>query len=239
MATIEIERITKAYARGPGAVPALSGLSLNVDEGQALALLGPNGAGKSTVVRILATLSRPDSGRAAIGGFDVVGQAGQVRACIGVALQEVGLYPAGRVRQVLLHHARLFGLSRPAAARRCDEIIELAGLAKLAGQRVGRLSGGTRRRLDLGLALLHRPAVLLLDEPTGGLDPFSRREFWRELAGLRDGGTCILFASQSIDEAEQLADRVAVLNDGAIWRDDIPPAALREVWGSDDIAVAP
>jgi ABC-2 type transport system ATP-binding protein len=239
MATIEIDRISKTYGSGPGAVPALSGLSLSVDEGEALALLGPNGAGKSTVVRILATLARPDAGRAAIAGFDVVAEAGEVRARIGVALQEVGLYPAGRVRQVLLHHARLFGLSRPAAAQRCDEIIELTGLAKLTGQRVGRLSGGTRRRLDLGLALLHRPPVLLLDEPTGSLDPFSRRELWRELASLRDEGACILFASQSIDEAERLADRVAVLVDGTVWRDDIAAATLREVWGSDDVAVAP
>ncbi len=239
MNTIEIDRISKIYARGPGAVPALSELSLAVDEGQALALLGPNGAGKSTVVRILATLARPDSGSASIAGFDVVRQAGQVRTCIGVALQDVGLYPAGKVRQVLLHHARLLGLTRPAASARCDEIIELTGLAKLTGQRVGRLSGGTRRRLDLGLALLHRPPVLLLDEPTGSLDPFSRREFWRELARLRDEGTCILFASQSIDEAEQLADRVAVLVDGTVWRDDIPAALIRDVWGSDDVAVAP
>ncbi|MDX6609422.1 MAG: type transport system ATP-binding protein [Solirubrobacterales bacterium] len=239
MAAIEIDRISKAYARGPGVVPALSELSLEVDEGQALALLGPNGAGKSTVVRILSTLTRPDTGRASIAGFDVVGKAAQVRTCIGVALQEVGLYPAGRVRQVLLRHAQLFGLSRPAAARRCDEIIELAGLAKSSGQRVNRLSGGTRRRLDLGLALLHRPPVLLLDEPTSSLDPFSRREFWRELARLRDEGTCILFASQNIDEAEQLADRVAVLVDGAVWRSDIPVAAVRDVWGSDDVLVAP
>jgi ABC-2 type transport system ATP-binding protein len=239
VAAIELDGVSKAYARGPGVTPALSELSLAVDEGQALALLGPNGAGKSTVVRILSTLARPDSGRASIAGFDVVGQAAQVRTCIGVALQEVGLYPAGRVRQVLLHHARLFGLSRPAAARRCGEIIELTGLAKVSGQRVSRLSGGTRRRLDLGLALLHRPPVLLLDEPTGSLDPFSRREFWRELARLRDEGTCILFASQSIEETEQLADRVAVLVDGAVWRDDIPAALVRDVWGSDDVVVAP
>ncbi len=232
MATIELDQISKTYAKGPGAVPALSQLSLAVEEGQALALLGANGAGKSTLVQILATLSRPDSGRAAIAGFDTVDQAAQVRARIGVALQEVGVYPAGKVRQVLQHHARLFGLSRSAAARRSDEVIELAGLAKASGQRVHRLSGGTRRRLDLGLALLHRPPVLLLDEPTGSLDPFSRREFWRELGRLRDEGTCILFASQSLEEVEQLADRVVVLVDGAVWRDDIPAAAVRDVWSS-------
>ncbi len=239
MAAIELDRVSKTYARGPGVAPALSGLDLTVEQGESLALLGPNGAGKSTVVRILATLARPDSGSAAIAGFDVLGQAAQVRTRIGVALQEVGLYPAGRVRQVLLHHARLFGLRRREAERRCDEMIELTGLAKVSGERVSRLSGGTKRRLDLALALLPRPPVLLLDEPTGSLDPFSRRELWRELTRLRDEGTCILFASQNLDEAEQLADRVAVLIDGAVWRDDIPATAVREVWGSDDIAVVP
>jgi len=236
MATIELDQISKTYAKGTHAVPALSGLSLIVEQGQALALLGANGAGKSTLVQILATLSRPDSGHASIAGFDTVGQAAQVRACIGVALQEVGVYPNGKVRQVLQHHARLFGLNRSAASRRCDEMIELTGLTKAADQRVHRLSGGTRRRLDLGLALLHRPPVLLLDEPTGSLDPFSRREFWRELSRLRDEGTCILFASQSLEEVEQLADRVVVLVDGAIWRDDISAAAVRDVWASDVVS---
>lgn len=233
MAAIEVDDIWKSYARKHGATPALSGISLAVEAGQAMALLGANGAGKSTVVHILATLSRPDSGRTTLAGFDTVRDASRVRACIGVALQDVGLYPAGKVRQVLRHHARLFGLDRPTAARRGDEILELAGLTKVADRRVRHLSGGTRRRLDLGLALLHRPPVLLLDEPTGSLDPFSRREFWRELGRLRDEGTCILFASQSLEEAENLADRVVVLVDGVVWRDDISAAEVRETWSSD------
>lgn len=235
MAAIEIDDISKTYTRGEGRHPALSHLSFAVDYGEALALLGMNGAGKSTVVRILATLTRPDSGSARVDGFDVVKEAPEVRMRIGVALQEASLYPAGRVRQVLLHHARMCGLGR-AAARRCDEVIELAGLSSACNQRVQRLSGGTRRRLDLGLALLHRPPVLLLDEPTGSLDPFSRREFWRELSRLRDEGTCILFASQSIDEAEWLASRVLVLTDGAVWRDDLSAAEVRDVWWSDAVA---
>jgi ABC-2 type transport system ATP-binding protein len=230
---IELDQITKTYGKGSGAIPALSRLSLTVERGQALALLGANGAGKSTLVEILATLSRPDSGRATIAGFDTVEQAAQVRARIGVALQDVGIYPTGKVRQVLQHHARLFGLDRRAAARRGDELIELVGLTRAAGQRVDRLSGGTRRRLDLGLALLHRPPVLLLDEPTGSLDPFSRRELWRELGRLRDDGTCIFLASQNLEEVELLADRVVVLVDGTIWRDDIPGPTIREAWASD------
>lgn len=235
MATIELEEISKIYSKGVSSIAALSRFSLSVEAGEALALLGANGAGKSTAVRILSTLSRPDSGGARIAGFDAVAQAPQVRARIGVALQETGIYPAGRVRQVLRHHARLFGLDRPAAARRCDEILELAGLAKVANRRVQRLSGGTRRRLDLGLALLHRPPVLLLDEPTSSLDPFSRHEFWRELGRLRDEGTCILFASQSLEETEHLADRVVLMAEGTIWRDDVSVAAVREIWAGNAV----
>jgi len=230
---IQLDEVSKSYSGDNGSPPALSQLSLTVEAGQALALLGANGAGKSTVVHILATLSRPDSGRATIAGFDTVKQASRVRTRIGVALQDVGVYGAGRVRQVLRHHARLFGLDRSAAARRGDEVIELAGLTQVVGKRVHRLSGGTRRRLDLGLALLHQPPVLLLDEPTSSLDPFSRRDFWEELGRLRDAGTCILFASQSLEETEQLADRVTVLVGGVIWRDDISVAEVREAWSGD------
>jgi ABC-2 type transport system ATP-binding protein len=233
MATIQLDEVSKSYSGENGGTLALSRLSFTVEAGEALALLGANGAGKSTVVRILATLSRPDSGSARVAGFDTVQQAARVRARIGVALQSAGVYPSGKVRQVLYHHARLFGLDHSAAVRRGDEIVELAGLAGVTGKRVNRLSGGTLRRLDLGLALLHRPPVLLLDEPTGSLDPFSRRDFWHELGRLRDEGTCILFASQSLEEAEQLADRVIVLVDGFAWRDDVSAAEVRDAWSGD------
>lgn len=229
-ATIQLDEISKSYSKGDGSPPALSQLSLTVEAGQAVGLLGANGAGKSTVVHILATLCRPDSGRATVAGFDTVAGASRVRTQIGVALQDVGIYGAGKVRQVLEHHGRLFGLDRGAAARRGDEVIELVGLAQVTGKRVRHLSGGTRRRLDLGLALLHRPPVLLLDEPTSSLDPFSRRELWEELGRLRDAGTCILFASQSLEETEHLADRVTVLLGGVLWRDGLSVAELREAW---------
>jgi ABC-type multidrug transport system ATPase subunit len=229
---ISVEELSKRYLRGQGGTLALSNLSLEVERGEALALLGRNGAGKSTVVKILSTLIRSDRGHASIAGFDVVKQAPRIREVIGVALQEVGVYPAARVRQILTLHARLLGLDRAAATRRSGEIVEFAGLGQVTQQRVHRLSGGMRRRLDLGLALIHRPPVLLLDEPTDSLDPFSRQEFWAELARLRDHGTCILFATQNLEEAEFLADRVAILDDGVLWRDDTPATALREVWSS-------
>jgi ABC-2 type transport system ATP-binding protein len=235
MAMIEISDLSKRYAQGRLETVALAKLDLAVDGGEALALLGPNGAGKSTVVRILSTLVQPESGHASVANLDVVEHAPRIRERIGVTLQTVGLYPGGRVRQVLVHHARIFGLGRRVAARRSDEIIELAGLGGVADRRVDRLSGGMRRRVDLGLAFIHRPPVLLLDEPTDSLDPFSRREFWSEFARMRDQGTCILFATQDIDEAEQLADRAAILLDGTLWRGDIPPTAIREVWWSGDL----
>lgn len=230
MTGIEINELSKSYGKREQEMPAVTKLNLLVEEGQALGLLGPNGAGKSTVIRVLATLVRPDSGQAAIAGFDVVRRAPEVRERIGVSLQTAGLYPAGRVREVLAHHARLFGLNRVSALRRADEIIELAGLERVVARRVRHLSGGMRRRLDLGLALIHQPPVLLLDEPTDSLDPFSRREFWREFGQMRDQGTCILFASQDLEEAEQLADRVAFLVDGALRQDHIPPTAVRGIW---------
>jgi len=226
---IEIEKLSKRYGRGRDTMPALSALSLTVGKGEALALLGANGAGKSTLLRILSTLLRPDSGCAAIGGFDVVTQSSRVRETIGVALQDASLYPAGRVRQVFNLHARLHGLNRTSATRRASEIIERVGLEQVAERKVHRLSGGMRRRADLGLALIHRPPVLLLDEPTASLDPISRRELWGELARLRDGGTCVLLATQNMEEAEYLTNRVVVLVDGALRLDDTPAAAFREI----------
>jgi ABC-2 type transport system ATP-binding protein len=228
MAMVSIDSVSKSFSNRCVAAPVLSELSFVIEAGQALALLGANGAGKSTVIRILATLSRPDSGCATIAGFDTVKEAPQVRARIGVALQNVSIYPAGKVRQVVQHHARLYGLCRDAAVRRGNEIIELAGLTSVADMRVRHLSGGTRRRLDLGLALVHRAPVLLLDEPTNGLDSFSRREFWCELGRLRDKGTCILFTSQSLEEAKLLADQTIVLANGVASRVSTSAAKVRE-----------
>ena len=226
---IQIDRLSKRYGKGKVAPLALSELNLTVSRGEALALLGANGAGKSTLIRILSTLLRPDAGHAMIGGYDVVRHAAEVRETIGIALQEASLYPAGRIRQILNLHARLHGLDRAAATQRSSEIIELMGLNQVADRKVHRLSGGMRRRLDLGLALVHRPPVLLLDEPTAGLDPISRDELWRELDRLRNQGTCVLLATQNMEEAECLTDRVVVLVDGALWLDDTPAVAIREM----------
>lgn len=223
---IDIERLTKRY---PGSRPALLDLTLSAQSGETVALIGENGAGKSTLIRILATLLNPDSGRAEVAGFDLGKQAPEVRKSIGVALQDVSVYPAGRARRTLRLHAQLHGFSRAESSRRSNEITELLELGQVRDLRAHRLSGGMRRRLDLGLALIHRPPVLLLDEPTASLDPASREGFWDELECLRNEGTCVLMATQDMNEAERLADRIVVLVNGSAHLDGDPTVALREM----------
>jgi ABC-type multidrug transport system ATPase subunit len=229
---IEIEGLSKRYSRGESQAPALTEFSLAVRGGEAAALLGPNGAGKSTAIGILSTLIRADSGRASIAGFEVTAHPQRIRQAIGVVQQDTGLYAGGRVRQLLILHARLFGLSGT-AARRADELIELARLEDVAGHKVRQLSGGMRRRLDICLSLVHEPPVLLLDEATSSLDPISRQDLWGEFARLRDNGACILFASQDIEEVEWLADWVGVLEQGTL-KDVLPPSDVRRLWDRDN-----
>ncbi len=230
---IEIEALSKRYRQGGSTLPALSELSLVVEKGQAVALLGPNGAGKSTVIGILSTLVRADSGRAAVAGFEVATQPQRIREAIGVVQQGTSLYSKGRVRQLLVLHARLLGLSRAGSTRRADELIELARLESVAERKVRELSGGMRRRLDISLSLVHEPPLLLLDEATSSLDPVSRHDLWAEFARLRDDGTSILFASQDIEETERLADWVGLLVNGTL-KDILPPSSVRELWDEDD-----
>jgi ABC-type multidrug transport system ATPase subunit len=227
---IEAEGLSKRYRGRKFEALALSDFSLHVDEGQAVALLGPNGAGKSTVVGILATLVRPDAGRAFIAGFELSKRPAQVRQTIGLVQQDSSLYSAARVRQILILHARLFGLSPEAAGRRVDELIELALLQDVTELKVRQLSGGMRRRLDICLSLVHNPPVLLLDEATSSLDPVSRRELWNEFARLRDNGTCILLATQDTEETERLADWVGVLANGELQQ-VLPPSSVRAMAG--------
>ena len=175
---IFVEGVCKRY-RGSGAgVLALEDVSFAVAKGEILGLLGVNGAGKSTLVRILSTLLKPDSGTVRVAGHDVLREADAVRRSIGVAQQEVGLDDSRPVRSVLDLHARLYGLSRRDSARRIEELLEVLRLQGVADRRIRGLSGGMRRKVDLALALVHRPPIVFLDEPTFGMDPPSRREFW-------------------------------------------------------------
>jgi ABC-2 type transport system ATP-binding protein len=197
-----------------GETQALDGLDLEVEAGTVLGVLGPNGAGKSTAVRILTTLTKPDSGAARVAGFDVVSEQGAVQRSIGVVAQQATLDEMLTGSQNLVMLGRLGGLSRRAAAARSQELLEDFGLAEAGGRIVKGYSGGMRRRLDLGAGLIMRPPVLFLDEPTTGLDPSSRTRMWEVIRNLVGGGTTLLLTTQYLDEADELADRIVVIDHG-------------------------
>ncbi|MEV6035748.1 ATP-binding cassette domain-containing protein [Nonomuraea sp. NPDC052116] len=199
-----------------GDTHALRGLNLSVPRGTVCGVLGPNGAGKTTAVRILATLSDPDAGHARIAGYDVVREAGKVRARIGLAGQYAAVDEQLSGRGNLRMFGRLSHLSRREAHRRADELLERFGLMDAADRQVAGYSGGMRRRLDLITSLILRPEVLFLDEPTTGLDPRSRGEIWDNVRELVADGTTVLLTTQYLDEADQLADDIAVVDHGQV-----------------------
>jgi daunorubicin resistance ABC transporter ATP-binding subunit len=211
-AAVEVNALVKSF----GEVKALDGLNLRVEAGTVFGLLGPNGAGKTTLVRILATLLQPTAGRAAVLGHDVVSEALSVRRAIGLAGQfaAVDVELTGRENVEMI--ARLLRLSRAEALRRTREVLERFGLVDAAERRVSTLSGGMRRRLDLAAGLIGRPPVVLLDEPTTGLDPRSRQELWRLVDDLRSQGTTVLLTTQYLEEADRLAQQIAVVDRGRI-----------------------
>jgi ABC-2 type transport system ATP-binding protein len=199
-----------------GPVVALDGVDLELPAGGVLGLLGPNGAGKTTLVRILATLLRPDRGRARVAGFDVAENPAAVRRVIGLSGQYAAVDPFLTGRENLVMIGRLSGLSRRAARRRAGELAGQLGLAGAAGRLVRTYSGGMRRRLDLAAGLLAAPPVLFLDEPTTGLDPRGRLELWQILGQLAAGGTSVLLTTQYIEEAERLATTVVIIGHGTV-----------------------
>ena len=210
--------VTKTF----GAVEALRGVDLLVPVGSMTALLGPNGAGKTTLVRIIATLAKPDAGRVSVLGFDVASAAAQVRARIGLTGQYVGLdeWLSGRDNLVLI--GQLAGLDRRRARERASELALLLGVADAIGRAVRTYSGGMRRRLDLAASLMASPPLIVLDEPTTGLDPASRRQLWESLAELRAGGTTMLLTTQYLEEADRFADAVHVMSHGLIIASGTP-----------------
>lgn len=197
-----------------GETRALDGFDLEVPEGSVCGLLGPNGAGKTTAVRVLATLLRPDDGRAEVAGFDVVRKAAEVRYRIGLAGQHAAVDEILTGRQNLAMFGRLYHLRPRDALRRADELLERFGLAEAAGKQAKQYSGGMRRRLDLAASFILSPRVLFLDEPTTGLDPRGRNEVWGAVRSLVAGGTTVLLTTQYLDEADQLADRIVVIDHG-------------------------
>src|SRR6266571_4994250 len=209
---VRVEGVVKRF----GATVALAGVDLEVPEGMVFGLLGPNGAGKTTLVRILATLLVPDAGRAEVFGHDVAGEPAAVRELIGLTGQFAAVDELLTGRENLEMFGRLFKLSGEQAHRRAGELLERFGLAQAADRPARTYSGGMRRRLDIASSLLTRPQVLFLDEPTTGLDPRSRNEIWAIVRELRREGTTILLTTQYLEEADQLADRIAVIDRGKV-----------------------
>jgi daunorubicin resistance ABC transporter ATP-binding subunit len=209
---IEVDGLHKRF----GETHALAGVSLEVQEGTVLGLLGPNGAGKTTTVRVLATLLRPDGGRATVAGHDVVADADLVRSTIGLTGQYAAVDEKLTGHENLTMVGRLLGMDKRTAGRRADELLERFRLAEAGRRVVGTYSGGMRRRVDLAVSLVGRPRVLFLDEPTTGLDPVSRLELWDVTRELVADGTTVLLTTQYLEEADELADRIVVIDHGRV-----------------------
>ena len=207
---IELSGLTKSY----GDRPVLRGIDLTVSEGTVLALLGANGAGKTTIVRILSTLLRADEGTATVQGFDVAGQPARVRECFSLTGQFAAVDEILTGRENLVMIGRLRHLDHPGAT--AHELLDRFSLTEAADRRVATYSGGMRRRLDIAMSLIGDPPVIFLDEPTTGLDPQARLEVWRTVRALAGHGTTVLLTTQHLEEAEQLADRIAILHEGRI-----------------------
>ena len=231
-AIIEAEELVKRF----GKVEALAGLDLVACSGQVTAVLGPNGAGKTTFVRAVATLLRPDAGTLRVAGVDAGRHPEQVRQAIGLAGQYAAVEPTMTGRENLHMVARLFGQSRRQAAANTDAVLAQLDLTDVAGRLVKTYSGGLRRRLDLGASLVGAPRLLLLDEPTTGLDPRSRNQLWEAIRDLVARGTDVLLTTQYLDEADQLASQVAIINHGRVIAHGTP-AELKALAGSDMIEV--
>jgi ABC-2 type transport system ATP-binding protein len=230
------EGLVKHYGDGDDAVEAVRGVDLEVSTGEVFGFLGPNGAGKSTTVRMLTTLLSITAGRAEVAGVEIASDPDGVRRRIGVALQEAGLDPRQTGREMLTLHGRLFGLDAAAAKERAQELLALVELEDAADRVTKGYSGGMQRRLDLAAALVHEPEVLFLDEPTTGLDPASRLTVWEELRRINREGTTIFLTTQYLEEADQLCDRLAIIDGGLIVREGTPArlkAELRDRRGGD------
>src|SRR4051812_45203499 len=233
---IQVEGLVRVFK---GGIRAVDGIDLQVAPGEIYGFLGPNGAGKSTTVHVLTTLLPPTAGHATVAGFDVSRDGPQVRAHVGAALQEAALdlFLTGREHMDL--QGGLHGLSKAERRARGDELLARVGLTEAADRKVGGYSGGMKRRLDLALALVHRPSILFLDEPTTGLDPQSRSALWEEVARLAaDDGVTVFLTTQYLEEADVLADRVGIIDRGTIVAEGTPEALKGEM-GRSTVEIIP
>ncbi|MGH2488876.1 MAG: ATP-binding cassette domain-containing protein [Candidatus Limnocylindria bacterium] len=230
-AIIEVRDLVKVYGDDTRAV---DGISFGVAPGELFGFLGPNGAGKTTTIRILATLLQPTEGSARVAGFDVTAEAGEVRKRLGLAQQAPALDAFSTGRETLELAGILQRMPRPEVRRRADELLELMGLTSVGNKLTGTYSGGMKRRIDLASALMHRPPVLILDEPTEGLDPQSRTALWEELERINQAGTSMLLTTHYMEEADRLCSRLAIIDNGTIVVEGSPPELKRAV-GADTV----
>jgi ABC-2 type transport system ATP-binding protein len=207
---IEVKKLVKRY----GELTAVDSVSFEVAEGEVFGLLGPNGAGKTTTIAILSSLIPPTSGTALVGGVDVVRDSLAARSKIGVVPQEIALYPSLSARENLSFWGRMYGVPSGALPRRIDEILETVELSERAGNRIDTFSGGMKRRVNIAAGLLHRPEVLILDEPTVGIDPQTRRSILELVTDLNGHGLTVLYTTHYLEEAEFLCDRIGIMDEG-------------------------
>ena len=234
MFAVEARNLKKTFKTKQGDVEAVKDVSFQVNQGEIFGILGPNGAGKSTTILMLTTLLRITSGEGVIQGFDVEKRDKDVRKKIGIALQDTGVDNILTGRELFYTTARLWGFSKEEAEKKTNELLNLVGISEAADRRVKTYSGGMKRRLDLGLSLVHSPEVLFLDEPTTGLDPGSRRVLWDEIKRLRDSGVTIILTTQYLEEADELADRISIIDQGLVVAEGSPDE-LKSLVGGDVI----
>lgn len=223
--------LRKTFASKAGPVEAVKGVDLQVRAGEIFGFLGPNGAGKTTTLRMLSTLLTPDSGAAQVAGYDLFREPNRVRTRIGYVSQTGGSDRDLTAEEDLFLQGRLYRMSATASRRRASELLRALGLTGIAGRKSATYSGGQKRRLDIALGMMHQPALLFLDEPTTGLDPASRAQLWEEVRRLRDQGTTIFLTTHYMDEADELSDRIAIMDKGIIVAEGTPRALKQQVAG--------
>ena len=232
MMAIEMKNIVKEF----DGIKAVNGISLEIEYGEIFALLGPNGAGKTTTINILATLLQPTKGIALVNGYDVIKEAAKVRQSIGIVFQDPSLDDRLTAKENLDIHGRLYHMGKEERQRRIKEVLEMVELEDRANSIVKTFSGGMRRRLEIARGLMHKPRILFLDEPTLGLDPQTRRHIWEYIEKLREEGVTVLLTTHYMEEADYLADRVAIIDKGRIVAEGLP-SQLKDSIGGDIIKI--
>jgi len=233
---IEVDDLVKIYGKGEKATRAVDGITFEVERGTLFGLLGPNGAGKTTTIRVLATLLDATSGRVRVDGLDVHERPHDIRKRLGLALQTAALDAFSTGRETLVLAGRMHRLPTAEIKRRSDELLELMTLTKVADKLTGTYSGGMKRRLDLASALMHQPPLVILDEPTEGLDPQSRTALWEELERINKAGTSMLLTTHYMEEADRLCDRLAIIDNGKIVVEGSPMELKRSI-GEDTVVL--